>query len=128
MGAGQSTMTQSFDTLAKEFYSNPQQVIAVENYEMNDEPMILPDGSTVHGTVGDGPKKGIPAFGFLKFPDRKDGGTCIPARENDNVFVVLRMDNVRCNHTSQKSVSPVCQAFGTFSLLLRILLILMQLH
>ena len=77
MGAGQSTMTQSFDTLAKEFYSNPQQVIAVENYEMNDEPMILPDGSTVHGTVDDGPKKGIPAFGFLKFPDRKDGGTCI---------------------------------------------------
>ena len=77
MGSTQSSMITSFETLAKEFYSNPDQVIAVENYEMNEEPMILPDGSTVHGTVDSGAKKGIPAFGFLKFPDRKNGGTCI---------------------------------------------------
>jgi len=80
MGSTNSTMTsniESFDKLAKKYYSNPERVKIVEDYEMADWPMILKDGSTVHGTCSEGPKKGIPVFDFIKFPTIEEGGTCI---------------------------------------------------
>ena len=88
MGAAQSSTMESFDKLAKKFYSNPEQVLSVETYEMNQTPMILSDGTTVHGTIpvensiviqdiDYGYQKGNPVFDFVKFPTRENDGTCI---------------------------------------------------
>ena len=78
----------SFDTLAKKYYSNPEIVAKVEDYEMNGDRMIFPDGSTVHGTIPTdkpmviqdvdyGNQKGMPVFDFVNINTRDKDGTCI---------------------------------------------------
>jgi hypothetical protein len=77
MGANQSSSMETFDTLSKEFYSDSDRVYAVEEYEMAGKPMIMPDGSPVHGCLKDGDNKGIPIMDIIKYPSLSEGGTCI---------------------------------------------------
>ena len=93
MGAIQSTTStmQSFDTLAKKYYSNPEVVKCVESYEMAGEPMILSDGSNVHGTVGGGGNKGVPVFDFIPFKMISEGGTLILKEEGSRSKKVIKV-------------------------------------
>ena len=105
MGVSQSNSMKSFDFLARDYYSDPKRVAAVENYEMKPgQPMVLEDGSTVHGTIGGGPKKGIPVFDFIKFPNREEGGTCI-LREKGKLSgeIIIIFIPAGCNDGSIKN-------------------------
>ena len=117
MGASQSVSStmKSFDTLANKYYSNPAVVKCVENYEMAGTPMILSDGSNVHGTVGGGGNKGIPIFDFIPFKNITDGGTLILEEEGPflkeliKVFIPAGFKNGSiCNDTQpyDSNISP----------------------
>ncbi len=93
MGASPSTTStmQSFDSLAKKYYSNPEVVKCVESYEMAGTPMILEDGSNVHGTVGGGDNKGIPVFDFIPFKMISEGGTLILQEEGPRSKEIIKV-------------------------------------
>jgi len=91
MGGSHSSTYESFDTLVKKYYSNPEIVKAVEDYEMSGKPMILADGSVVHGTCSGGDNKGIPIFDIIKFPMIKDGGTCILSEEGPRSKEIIKI-------------------------------------
>lgn len=91
MGASHSSTYESFDKLVNKFYSNPELVASVENYEMAGTPMILEDGSTVHGTCPGGDNKGIPIFDVIKFPMIQDGGTCILSEQGPRSKEIIKV-------------------------------------